>query len=112
MPSAHSRWNPRRALDEIQQLEREVIHARAKLLQAVNVVVVRDDGGNGREQPGGGGDERFGNTRGYGAQRRGAGVAQSLESVNNAPHRSEQADERSYSPCSRQQRQAALQTGQ
>src|SRR6185437_13227654 len=86
----------------------EIVHACAKLFQAVNVVVVGDHSGDGRKQSGGSGDESFRNSRRDGAQGGCSSIAESLKSINDAPDGAEQTDERRDGSRGCEQRQAAL----
>ena len=94
------------------ELEAEVVHARAELADVLREHVVGDDGGNRGKEAGGRGDQSFGDTGRDGAQGGGASRAEAVERVDDAPHRSEQADERRHGACSRQPGQAALQMRQ
>src|SRR5229473_3277973 len=107
MPLPHSRRNPRGAFDKVQDLQGEVIHARAEFTNRTGVLVVRNNRRNGGEQSGGRGDERFRNSGSDGAQRGSARISESVKCVNDAPHGAEQSDERSYRASRRQQGQAA-----
>src|SRR5690348_10168135 len=81
------------ALKGVEQFEREVVAARGKFLNLVAEGVVRNNRGNGRKQAGSGGDQGFrdaGRNRAQGSRAR---RAQPLKGVNDAPHRTEQADE-------------------
>src|SRR6202034_2100556 len=49
----------------VEQLAGEVVHAGAKLAQRCGELVVGDHGGDGDQQARGGGDQGFGNSRGY-----------------------------------------------
>ena len=68
--------------------------------------------GMAANKSGGGGDQRFGDAGRDGAQGGAAGGAQSVEGVDDAPHRSEQADEGRDCARGRQPGQAALQAAQ
>src|SRR6185312_9491514 len=87
-------WRRRRrgAFKRIQQLQREIVAACRELLDLVTERVVSDNGRNGGKQPGGGRDQRLRNAGRDRPQGSGAGGAQPLEGVNNAPHGAEQAD--------------------
>ena len=60
------------ALGQVEELEREIVHAGADLANQVAEVVIEDGGGNGREQADRGGDQRFGDARADGLQAGGA----------------------------------------
>src|SRR5215469_5260169 len=62
----------------VQELQREVFHARTHFADAVAEQVIEHGGRNGREEPHGGGNQRFGNA---GRDRREAGAALFAQSV-------------------------------
>ncbi|EJT85694.1 hypothetical protein PPS11_05572 [Pseudomonas putida S11] len=64
--------------------------------------------GNCREQADGGGDQRFGNTRGDRGQGGLLGTGQAAEGVHDAPYGTEQADVRAGRTDGGQERQALL----
>ena len=74
--------------------------------------VVGDDRRNGGEQAGRGRNQGLGDSRGDGAQGGGAGVAQPLKCVNDAPDSAEQPDKRGNGAGGGQPGQAALQARQ
>src|SRR5579863_897815 len=84
------------ALRHIHELQREVVHLAPQFLDALQEIVVGDDGRNCREQPCRRRNQRFGDAGRDAVQRRGAGGRQPLEGVNDAPHRPEQSDERRH----------------
>src|SRR5690242_17845309 len=81
------------ALKGVEQLEREVVAARCEFLNLVAEGVVGDYRGNGGKKAGRGGDQRLGDAGRNRAQGSRARRAQPLKGVNDAPHRTEQADE-------------------
>src|SRR5947209_14443504 len=80
-------------VDVIEKFEAEVVHARAEFADLLHVLVVGDHGRNCRKQTGGSGDQRLGNSRCDGTQGCSAGIAESLEGVDDAPHRTEKSYE-------------------
>ena len=82
------------ALDRVQHLQREVIAAGSKVADRSADQVVGDHGRDGGRQSGGRGNQGFGNSGSDRAQGGGARGAQTVESINDAPYRSEQADKR------------------
>src|SRR6185369_1037262 len=81
------------ALHQVDEFEGEVVHACAELANLVHEVVVGDHSRDGSEQSGSGRDERLGNSRCYRSQRSRAGGAETVEGIDDAPYRAEQADE-------------------
>src|SRR5690348_26756 len=81
----------RHALKGVEQFEREVVAACGELLDLVAEGVVGDYRGNGGKEAGRGGDQRLGDAGRNRAQGSRARGAESLEGVNDAPHRAEQA---------------------
>src|SRR5437879_5048070 len=79
----------------VEELEREVVHARTEFAHRLRELVVGDDGGNCCEQSGSGGDQRFRNARSDCAQGCCASSSESVKGINDAPHSSEQSYERS-----------------
>src|SRR5215469_208721 len=80
-------------LGEVHELELEVFHSRAEFLDRVSEPVVEDHRGDGGCEPKRSGDERFRDSGRDGPEAGRAGGAELLEGVNDAPYRSEQADE-------------------
>ena len=81
-------------------------------LMALPKDVVEDCRRDGGKQSHGGGDQGFGDAGRHGAQAGRAGGAQLLERVDDAPHRSEQADERRNRRGGGQHAHVALQARQ
>src|SRR2546425_1622139 len=86
----------------------KVIHACGELLDVVQIVVVGNHRRDGCEQPGRGGNQRFGNARRHGAKACGACAAQAGESIHHSPDGAEQTDERSHRAGGRQPRHPFL----
>src|SRR5580704_17212344 len=76
------------------ELHGEIIHPCSFGADALQIVVVSDDGRNRGEKSGRSSDQRFGNTRRDHAQARRPRCSQSFERVHHAQHRAEQPDER------------------
>ncbi len=74
-------------------LESKGIEALRKVANILQELIIKDNGGDGGDQSRGGGEERFGNTGGHGAQAGGTGGAESREGVNDAPDGAEESDE-------------------
>ncbi len=86
----------------VQHLQHELVHARAEFADAVRELVIEDDRRDRRRKSRSRGDQRLRDSRRNRAQRRRARSAESMERVNDAPHRSEQSHERS-DVCDRRQ---------
>src|SRR3990172_8382902 len=95
-------------LDDVQVLEREIVHLGRKPLHPVDEVVIEDDRGDGRRETGGGGDEGLAHPGGDDADVRGLRHSDALERVHDAPHRSEETDERSGAAGGGEKRKPAL----
>src|SRR5439155_19050964 len=80
-------------LDDVEEFQREVVHHRRQHLDAGVVEVVEHRGGDGRAEPGRGGDEGLGDAGGDHRQVGRAGATDRLERVHDPPHGAEQADE-------------------
>src|SRR6266436_7230982 len=73
----------------------ECVKALSQIFYVLQELIVENHRGDSRRQAGGGGEQRFGDAGGDGAEAGSAGVAEAGESVNDAPDGAEQADERS-----------------
>src|SRR6516165_2698249 len=100
------------ALHFVNELEAEVVHASTKLANVLREHVVGNDGRDGGKQSCSRRNESFRNSRCDCAQRCGAGGAESVESVDDAPHRSEKTDERRDRSSRCEPRQATLEPSQ
>ncbi len=76
--------------------KRKSVETLRKITNILQKMVVEDDRRNSNEEARGGGDQCFGDARGYGAQAGGAGISKAGKGVDDAPDRSEKADEGSY----------------
>jgi len=94
---------------EVQELEHEIFHARAKLLDGVPKEIVKDCGRDGCRQPHGCGNQGFGDSRSNRAQAGRTGGGELLERIDDAPHGPEQADERRHRSGGGQETHVALQ---
>src|SRR5947209_11722933 len=81
-------------LCQILKLDREVLHAGSQLLDASPEQVVEDRCRNRRRKPDRRRYQRLRYARRHRTQAGAPGVTQSLECVDNAPHRTEQTDKR------------------
>src|SRR3989440_7048022 len=84
----------RGAAQEVEHVEREPLHLRRPVLDAIDEVVVADDGRDGRAEPGRRGHQRL---RDSGRDHREAGRTlrpDTVEGVHDAHHGTEQPDER------------------
>ena len=96
-PRAGGRKSLRKSFFDLgSDFKRKSVEALRKIANVLQKVVVENDRRNGYEKASGGGDERFGDARGYGAQAGGTGVAEAGKGVDDAPDRAEEADEGSY----------------
>src|SRR5271157_1124186 len=100
------------ALDFVDQLQAEVVHASTELAYVLGEHVVCDDRRDCGEESSGSGDERLGDARRYRAQSCSTRRTQSVKGVDDAPHRSEEPDEWRNRSGSRQPGQAAFQASQ
>src|SRR5512141_770311 len=82
------------ALEEVDEFGREAVDPGLNHPDAVQEVVVGDDGRDGRGQPRRGGNEGFGDAGGHGGQRGVSRGRDSGEGVHDPPHGAEQTDER------------------
>ena len=73
----------------------ERVQALGQVFYVLQELVVENYGGNGSDQAGRGGKQRFGDSGGDGAKTGCAGVAEAREGVNDAPDGAEETDERS-----------------
>src|SRR5712675_3173081 len=71
----------------------ERVQALGQVFYVLQELIVENYGGNGSDQTGRSGQQRFGDSGGDGAKAGGAGVAETRDSVNDAPHRTEETDE-------------------
>ena len=99
------------ALDQVEHLQGEVVVARGHFANGANDEVVSDHRRDRGSQAGGGGNQRFGNSRSDRAQSRGASRAQSVEGVDDSPDGSEQSDKRRDRAGNRQPRHVAFEAG-
>jgi hypothetical protein len=76
--------------------KRKSVKALRKIPDVLQKVVVKDDCRDGDEEASGGGDERFGDARGYGTQAGGAGISKAGKGIDDAPNGTEEADEGSH----------------
>jgi hypothetical protein len=77
------------------ELEGEGVKTLGEIANVLEKVVVGNERGDGGEETGRGGDERFGNARSNGPKTGGAGGAEAREGVDNAPDGAEKSNERS-----------------
>src|SRR5579864_3139554 len=96
---------------EVQELEHEVFHARAKFLNGVPKEIVKDRGRDCRRQAHGGSNESLRDSRGDCAQAGRTGGSELLERIDDAPDSSEQTDERRHGGGGREQAHIALEPG-
>ena len=80
-------------LDLRGDLESERVEALREVANILQELIIEDNRGNGGEESGGSGDQRFGDARRYGAEAGGSGGAEAGEGVNDAPDGAEKADE-------------------
>src|SRR5262249_35621726 len=103
-------WNLARGAGHlVQQIEREALHLRRPVLDAVDEEVVGDDRGNGRAEAGRSRDEGLRDAGSDDGQARRALLADSVERRDDPEHRAEEADERGGARRRGQERQIALQ---
>jgi len=74
----------------------ECVQALGQVFYVLQELIVENYGGNGGDQTGRSGQQRFGDSGGDGAKAGGAGVAETGEGVNDAPHRTEETYEWGY----------------
>src|SRR5438094_359037 len=101
----------RGAAQDVEHVEREPLHLRRPVLDAIDEVVVADDGRDGGAEPGRRRHERL---RDSGRDHREAGRtlrADPVEGVHDAHHGTEEADERAGARRRREERQVPLQLG-
>ena len=84
------------ALRQILKLDGEIFHASAHLADARAENVVEDGSRDGCGEPDGGSDQRFGNAGRNRAKTCAAGIAESSEGVDYAPHGAEETNEWRY----------------
>src|SRR5271157_4670802 len=100
------------ALNFVDEFEAEIVHAGAKLPDVLRKHVVRDDRRDGGKKSGRRSDQGFGDARCDGTQGCSSGGAKAVEGVDNAPNRSEEADEWSDRAGSGQPGQSAFESRQ
>src|ERR1017187_9649938 len=93
------------ALGQVHELEGEVAHFRTRRAHPAAEVVVRDEGGNGRDEAGGGVDGGLGDPRRHHDDRRRALLGDLRERDHDAHHGAEEADERRRRGRGREKRQ-------
>jgi len=77
------------------EFESERVEALGKIADVLKEMIVGDQRGDGGEEAGGGGDQSFSDTGRDGAKAGGTSRAEAGESVNDAPHGTEETDKRS-----------------
>src|SRR5688572_11878798 len=81
-------------LRDVQELEREIVHVAREVLHAVREVVVKIHRRDRGEEARGRGDQRVRNAGRDHPEARRAGETDGLERIHDAPHGTEQSDER------------------
>src|SRR5579864_5944077 len=79
-------------LDQVQELERKVVHTRAHLFEQMAEVVVEDRRGDGGKKPHGGGNQSFRDAGPDGFQTGAARRAQFVERADDADDRTQQSN--------------------
>src|SRR5215475_5911619 len=82
-----------RAAQHVEQVEGEAVHLRGPVTDAVDEVVVADDGGDGGGEAGGRRDQRLRDARRHYGQAGRALRADAVEGRHDAPHGAEEPDE-------------------
>src|SRR5579863_1420292 len=87
---------------QVEKFQREILHARADLLNYVPEVIVEDSGGDCTRQSHGGGHQGARDAGADGAHAGGAGKTELIEGVDDSQHGPKQADEGAYRGAGRQ----------